>query len=182
VQKGEVLSIMDIGLLWTEEVDGEVVVHLREHLGKIFSCPVQGLGEFALKPEEYRPDRRQYRSTPILARLHPLRPPGGVLLAVTGSDLFAGGFNFVFGEADAGRGCAIISLARLGLPPAEGKPAAVLFRRRTLTEAVHEIGHLLGLGHCPKEDCVMHFSNSLADTDRKSPEFCKRCRDQLPVT
>jgi archaemetzincin len=121
VQKGEVLSIMDIGLLWTEEVDGEVVAHLREH-------------------------------------------------------------NFVFGEADAGRGCAIISLARLGLPPAEGKPAAVLFRRRALTVAVHEIGHLLGLGHCPKEDCVMHFSNSLADTDRKSPEFCKRCRDQLPVT
>jgi hypothetical protein len=28
-------------------------------------------------------------------------------------------------------------------------------------ETVHELGHLLNLGHCPNPRCVMHFSNSL---------------------
>jgi predicted Zn-dependent protease len=27
--------------------------------------------------------------------------------------------------------------------------------------------------------CVMHFSNSLADTDRKVPGFCHSCRLRL---
>ena len=75
--------------------------------------------------------------------------------------------------------CAIISLARLkaGYP---GKPfTAELFLRRALTEAVHEVGHLLGIGHCPQPTCVMHFSNSLYDTDRKGPTFCSRCQEFL---
>ena len=69
------------------------------------------------------------------------------------------------------------SLARLktGYP---GKPfTAELFLRRALTE---EVGHLLGIGHCPQPTCVMHFSNSLYDTDRKGPTFCSRCQEFLP--
>lgn len=27
--------------------------------------------------------------------------------------------------------------------------------------------------------CVMHFSNSLADTDRKSDAYCRRCAARL---
>jgi len=57
---------------------------------------------------------------------------------------------------------------------------AELFLRRALTEAVHEVGHLLGIGHCPQPTCVMHFSNSLYDTDRKGPTFCSRCQEFLP--
>ena len=49
-----------------------------------------------------------------------------------------------------------------GLPRDEN-----LFRERALTEAVHELGHTYGLGHCPVSTCVMHFSNSLHDTDLK---------------
>jgi archaemetzincin len=41
---------------------------------------------------------------------------------------------------------------------------------------VHELGHVFGLEHCPDPECVMHFSNSLLDTDRKSTSFCSQCR------
>ena len=40
------------------------------------------------------------------------------------------------------------------------------------TEAIHELGHTYGLGHCADPRCVMWFSNTLSETDRKGTEFC----------
>lgn len=84
--------------------------------------------------------------------------------------------NFVFGLADRATARAIIALPRLrqsfyGLPD-----DIALFRERAIKEAVHELGHTFGLGHCRDRRCVMAFSNSLADTDRKGQEFCERCQ------
>ena len=85
------------------------------------------------------------------------------------------GLNFVFGEADPENGRAVISLKRL-YPSFYGQSDnEKLFQERTLKEAVYELGHTYGFPHCPDPQCVMHFSNSIADTDRKSLEFCKSC-------
>ena len=54
-----------------------------------------------------------------------------------------------------------------------------LYRRRALTECVHELGHTWGLRHCRDARCVMHFSNSLLDTDTKGAAFCSRCTRRL---
>ncbi|WP_081825254.1 matrixin family metalloprotease [Persephonella sp. IF05-L8] len=54
-----------------------------------------------------------------------------------------------------------------------------IFIGRITKEAVHEIGHTLGLGHCPDPECVMHFSNSIVDTDRKSYFFCSVCYQKV---
>jgi len=122
----------------------------------------------------------QYPTAPFLAALAAARPPeASVILGVTGVDLTAPGLNFVFGLADPGSRAAIISLARL-YPEFYGQPRDPRrFKVRAITEAVHELGHLLGLGHCSDPACVMFFSNSLADTDRKGPGFCQLCREKL---
>jgi archaemetzincin len=171
---------MRIWLFWTADVDPEVLNHLRENLAMVFCGTVEPGRTFELREKELHTARGQYKSTPILWRLRILKPDRDFLLAVTEADLYADGLNFVFGEAYPAARCAIISLARLkvGYP---GKPfTAELFLRRALTEAVHEVGHLLGIGHCPQPTCVMHFSNSLYDTDRKGPTFCSRCQEFLP--
>jgi DNA polymerase-4 len=93
---------------------------------------------------------------------------------VTEHDLYAGGLNFVFGLAECPGRAALISLYRLGQEAGEA-----LFRERALKEALHELGHSLSLGHCPDSCCVMHFSNCLADTDRKGSEPCARCTRAL---
>ena len=120
----------------------------------------------------------QYPGEVFLAALVAARSSGGeVTLGVTGVDLTAPGLNFVFGLADPRSRCALISLARL-YPEFYGQPRDPrLFKARALKEAVHELGHLLGLDHCPDPACIMFFSNSLADTDRKGPGFCERCRE-----
>jgi len=94
-------------------------------------------------------------------------------------DLYVSSLNFVFGLADQENRRAIIALPRLrqsyyGLPDDTD-----LFKQRALKEAVHELGHVFGMRHCDDRRCVMAFSNSLADTDCKSHDFCSRCRRQL---
>ncbi|MDI6874728.1 archaemetzincin family Zn-dependent metalloprotease [Candidatus Solincola sp.] len=128
----------------------------------------------------YRAGRRQYLAPALLQSLAAV-PPGEYLriLGIADVDLFAPGLNFVFGQALMGGRMCVISLARLrpsfyGLPPDE-----TLFQGRTVKEAVHELGHTFGLEHCPDPRCVMRFSNSLADTDRKGRGFCPRCRELL---
>ena len=74
---------------------------------------------------------------------------------------------------------AIVSLYRLrqeryGLPQDKG-----LFGDRAIKEAVHELGHTYYLSHCGDIKCVMHFSNSLADTDIKEAGLCQKCQQRL---
>ena len=46
---------------------------------------------------------------------------------------------------------------------------------RTQKEAVHELGHTFNLQHCHRTFCVMHFSNSIFDTDKKESLLCDQC-------
>jgi archaemetzincin len=74
---------------------------------------------------------------------------------------------------------AFVALPRLR-PSFYGLPEDVdLFRQRALKEAVHELGHTWGLSHCSNVDCVMHFSNTLSETDAKAATFCERCERLL---
>jgi archaemetzincin len=155
----EVLSSLATGL--RRELAAETV------LGKEIPVPAPA----------YVPERRQYLAGEFLPWLSPLRlSPRDLVLGVTGADLYVPGLNFVFGLADPGQKTAIISLARLH-PEISGQPRNPrLLQERALKEAVHELGHLLGLPHCRHSTCIMFFSNTLSDTDRKGPGFCLDCR------
>ncbi len=85
----------------------------------------------------------------------------------------------VFGLADQASRRAIIALPRLRQTYYGLSEDTKLFQQRVLKEAVHELGHVFGLSHCTDRRCVMAFSNSLADTDFKSHEFCSKCRRQF---
>ncbi len=131
-------------------------------------------------PEKtYNSRRRQHHATRILKALETLKPRGyDIVLGVIDRDLYVPELNFVFGEADVMARIAVIGLPRLRQEYYGLEPDRALFLLRAAKEAIHETGHTCGLGHCPDPRCIMHFSNSLRDTDAKEPRFCVVCRNK----
>ena len=129
----------------------------------------------------YNPRRRQY-SAELLVQSLEREKKSGKVLAVADFDLYAPSLNFVFGLAGLLTDIAVISIARLRQEFYQLPADPALLTTRAIKEAVHEIGHLYGLSHCPDTRCVMHFSNSLQDTDRKSEEPCAKCRKMIKQT
>jgi predicted Zn-dependent protease len=97
------------------------------------------------------------------------------LLALCNFDAYSNDLNFVFGQAHMSGKVAAIYLPRLRQEFYGTEKNEQLFLQRVVKEAVHELGHAFGLGHCPIHLCVMHFSNSISDTDAKAKDFCRNC-------
>jgi len=156
----------------------EIMAKLKDRVGGIFHCPTEVKAGFSDLAQAYNLERKQYFSSKLLASLKKSEREERVV-GIADVDLYVPRLNFVFGEADVVSGTAIVSLYRLrqeyyGLAPDEA-----LFLERATKEIVHELGHTFGLGHCPNSKCVMHFSNSLADTDLKGTSFCSSCRPKI---
>ena len=169
---------MKITLKPLDNIADEMMERLKDRVGGIFHCPVEIKAGFSDLAQAYDPQRKQYLSSKLLASLGKSEGEERVV-GIVDVDLYVPRLNFVFGEADMVSGTAIISLCRLrqeyyGLAPDEA-----LFQERATKEIVHELGHTFGLGHCPNNKCVMHFSNSLADTDLKEAHFCNKCRPKI---
>ena len=166
------------------EISGrkKVLNNLAQSLSSILGCAVDISSEMEISDDIYNTDRGQYNAASILKLLETVEfPAGSKMLGITDVDIFVPELNYVFGLADINGAAAIISIARLrqefyGLPADEH-----LFLERTVKEAVHELGHVFGLQHCNNINCVMHFSNSLHDTDIKQTVFCQSCKPGLII-
>ncbi len=172
------LQLLPIGLQ-----DGRLQ-ELEPALARILGVRCQVLPR-ALDPEfAFHGERQQYHSSEILERMRAsFGQDAWRLLGVAGVDLYIPILTYVFGEAQLGGPCAVVSYHRLrqqfyGLP---ADPA--LERDRLAKEAVHELGHTLGLRHCDDYDCVMAASHTVEWIDLKGLHLCAHCRARaLPHT
>lgn len=55
-----------------------------------------------------------------------------------------------------------------------------IYRHRLHTVLLHEMGHNLGLPHCPNPRCIMNDANEkIATVDNSGNDFCRACRRAL---
>jgi archaemetzincin len=168
---------MKVGILPVGHVPREVLLELAGALPKILpetACVV--IGEpLPIPADAFVKNRNQYNASVILSHVRVYAASNAVfdrVLGVVDADVFASGLNYVFGEAYNPGRAALISLWRLK-PSFYGEATCSdVYMSRVLKEAVHELGHTLGLNHCARGSCVMHFSNSIFDTDEKESLFC----------
>ena len=174
------MAILRIGT-----VDKDISKKIQSELSEIYpetGCLI--VDEIMPIPADaYNKARQQFHSTQFLSKINNYvkQTQADRILGVTEVDLYVPQLNFVFGEATCPGKTAIISLFRLK-PEFYGHPAnPELFINRCVKEAVHEIGHTLGLKHCQNPTCVMFFSNSILHTDRKKKTFCEKCHSKVVI-
>ena len=164
---------MDPVLLWwigEAQMPIAPIEHVALHLRRAYGLDSLVL-QSPLRPQGLFDERRkQHHSTRMLEWLLRHAPTGRVL-GITDVDLFIPILTFVFGEAQLGGRAAVVSTWRLR----EGSSDPRLLAERLAKEAVHEIGHALGLVHCGAPLCPMSRSASVREVDRKRGQLCPDC-------
>jgi archaemetzincin len=182
------MTITFVPLAIDEEDKKSIFSPLASHLASIFDASVTITDQPPLDRSQpsFNEQRNQWNSDKLLRWLATAvvnntksYEPRKIILGICNIDAYSSGLNFVFGQASMTAGVAAIYLPRLRQEFYGLDADRSIFIERVLKEATHEVGHLFGLDHCPKRSCVMHFSNSLADTDQKAKDFCKICRNKL---
>jgi len=167
--------------------DRERLATLREYLEVYYTLPVRAGPDLGLEGVRNR-DRqmfgrtvRQYLTEDILHQvLLPAVPRDAYcLLGVTMEDLYPDpAWNYVFGQASLGDRVGVYSLVRF-YPAfwgqAESDEGDRRGLQRSLATLVHETGHMFGVAHCQKYECVMNGSNSLGESDRRPIHLCPEC-------
>ena len=169
------------------QLDKDIVSSLEKAISEEFNPssiittpPIKEIPEQLLLFDD---QRNQWKSNDILHWLsYKYNKPSSKatkILAICDFDSFSGALNFVFGQAYLDGSISAIYLPRLRQEFYGLKPNESVFYQRLAKEAVHELGHSFGLSHCTNMKCVMHFSNSLSDTDIKTSHLCNVCKGHL---
>jgi archaemetzincin len=169
-----------VHLLPVGKVDISLLHELRAAIPKSLRLVCEIL-PYELDPTpSYHPERQQYHSSEILQCMQPLvRPQDWRFLAIADVDLYIPILKYVFGEAQLGGPCAVVSVHRLRQEFYGLDRDDALLRQRLVKESIHEIGHTLGLRHCQDYSCVMASSHSVEWIDLRDSTLCDSCRSQV---
>lgn len=168
--------MIKLELMTAEVYNHEVIEVVKDLVKDVFQAEVSVLPQTSIPPEYRNSYRGQYDGFKLLQWSGNLkRVKTSILLGLLDVDAYVAGLNFIFGIADPKNKVALVFLERL--KDSEGLSSR--FISRVKKEVLHELGHVLGLGHCGLRRCVMAFSNSIYDTDFKEFKYCNSCHTLL---
>jgi archaemetzincin len=155
------------------ELPEEDVRFVRKVLAAVYPLEVRNLPPALLPVSAYYPPRARYRAEKLLDRLHQLLPEDGFrILGLTGVDISTSRPGIadwgMMGLASYIRPVGVVSSFRCG----PGRAS----RERLAKIALHEVGHTLGLPHCPTRACLMEDARGQVKVLDRAADLCLRCR------
>jgi archaemetzincin len=174
------MNLQAITLVSFGYFEKEILERTAEAVSQEFHCQVFIKDGHLDLSEFYDTARRQYNGNALLKQLNSMPfPESDKILGIFNVDLYVPILTFIFGQAFLGGQTGIASLYRLSNERYGMAPDEHLMLERLKKEVIHELGHTLGLIHCPEPQCVMRSSTYVEDIDQKSRHLCNNCRASL---
>jgi archaemetzincin len=143
-----------------EEREARAFEEMRLYAERYFAAPAKVLPAMPIFAETVDAGRGQADGSAVIDRLVASRPEDALIyVGIAEDDLYARGFNYVFGQGDLARRTGVYSLRRFQTKDER------LFLKRALKLLAHEAGHILSIHHCVMWSCLMQGANSLPEHD-----------------
>jgi archaemetzincin len=124
--------------------------------------------------------RERYRADKILEWMDTRADAHGKWMGVTDVDIVARKGNNdnwgVLGLGAVDGRCSILSIFRMQRRWENGGAADEVVKDRLWKTAVHELGHTLGLPHCPTRGCIMEDAHGTVKTTDRETDLCADCQ------
>jgi archaemetzincin len=172
---------MHIHIFWDALSPAGLQLPVKRMISSVLGVPIT-VSENHVRMMGYVVARQQIDAQALLDSIQTYKHRHGIddpVLLVVNQDLFRNGNSFVFGLAREQVGAAVVSSARLGNEYYGRQENDDDLIDRLTKEGAHEIGHLLGLGHCDNPECVMFRPDTLDELDRKKKMLCPDCAARL---
>ncbi|MCE9558028.1 MAG: hypothetical protein K8R88_03670 [Armatimonadetes bacterium] len=151
------------------------VASIAARLRSVYGFQVDIAPTTPLPKSAYYPPRARYRADRLLTWLGP-RFRTDHILGITAQDISTTKGKVadwgVFGLGQMPGRTTVISSFRLR------KPGKITVSERLDRIAVHELGHNLGLPHCPNR-CIMSDAEGSIKSVDSTGTFCKSCRERM---
>ncbi len=174
--KETIIAIQPLGEV--QQVRLDIV---KKGLEDAFGLKVETLKTKPLPKEAWYEPRSRYRADKLLNFLDDQTAAKyRIVIGLTSKDISTTKDEHedwgIFGLGELGGRVCVVSTFRLN---ARGADEAKL-RERMRKVAIHEIGHVMGLDHCPTKGCVMRDAeSSILTVDEESGKFCETCKAEL---
>ncbi len=139
--------------------------------------------------EAYNSKRKQYNVLKIINQIEIIPSKEERVFAFTDKNIYSGELGFVFSSTDKSKNVGVVSTYHLrlklggkledGRAEVKGYVDENLLLERTLKTLYRNFGATMGFSTTFDKNCVMAFSDSLIDLDKKSIEFCGKRKEHL---
>ncbi|WP_312076373.1 matrixin family metalloprotease [Chryseobacterium sp.] len=155
-----------------DDIPSDYINDIVDEIKKVYP-KVKILQSINLPENSYYKPRNRYRADSLIQFLSERTEKNFVTIGITSKDISSTkgkikdfgvmGLGFTPGKA------CVASTFRLN----KTKVGEQLFK-----VAIHELGHTLGLSHCPEKTCFMRDAEGKNHTDEEK-DFCKKCKTFL---